>query len=63
MKKHIMPRWVPWLTLMFMLIGLFLTQELRIQSAISAAAADPKTEVLISLITNLESETAAQEEP
>lgn len=45
MKKHIMPRWVPWLTLMFMLIGLFLTQELRIQSAISAAAADPKTEV------------------
>ena len=62
MKKHIMPRWVPWLTLMFMLIGLFLTQELRIQSAISAAAADPKTEVLISLITNLESETAAQEE-
>ena len=62
MKKHIMPRWVPWLTLMFMLIGLFLTQELRIQSAISAAAANPKTEVLISLITNLESETAAQEE-
>ena len=62
MKKHIMPRWVPWLTLMFMLIGLFLTQELRIRSAISAAAANPKTEVLISLITNLESETAAQEE-
>ena len=62
MKKHTIPRWVPWLTLMFMLIGLFLAQELRIQSAISAASADPKTEVLISLITNLENETAVQEE-
>ncbi|MBR4944983.1 MAG: DUF881 domain-containing protein, partial [Peptococcaceae bacterium] len=62
MKKIHIPRWVPWLTLMFMLIGIFLMQELRIQSAISAATADPKTEVLISLITNLENETAAQEE-
>ena len=62
MKKIRIPRWVPWLTLMFMLIGIFLMQELRIQSAISAATADPKTEVLISLITNLENETAAQEE-
>ena len=62
MKKNSIPRWVPWLTLMFMLIGIFLVQELRIQSAISAATADPKTEVLISLITNLENETAAQEE-
>ncbi len=62
MKKITVPRWVPWLTLMFMLIGIFLVQELRIQSAISAATADPKTEVLISLITNLETETAAQEE-
>ena len=53
MKKVHIPRWVPWLTLMFLLTGLFLVQELRIQSAISAAAADPKTEVLISLITNL----------
>lgn len=62
MKRIITPRWVPWLTVMFMLIGLLLTQELQIQSAISAASADPKTEVLISLITNLEHETAAQEE-
>lgn len=62
MKKVHIPRWVPWLTLMFLLTGLFLVQELRIQSSISAAAADPKTEVLISLITNLENETAAQEE-
>lgn len=62
MKKKSIPRWIPWLTLMFMLIGLFLVQELRIQSAISAATADPKTEVLISLITNLENETSAQEE-
>ena len=62
MRKIRIPRWVPWLTLMFMLIGIFLMQELRIQSAISAATADPKTEVLISLITNLENETAAQEE-
>ncbi len=62
MKKNTIPRWVPWLTLMFMLIGLFLAQELRIQTAISVASSDPKTEVLISLITNLESETAAQEE-
>ena len=37
-------------------------QELQIQSSISAASTDPKTEVLISLITNLEAETAAQEE-
>ena len=62
MKKVSVPKWVPWLTFMFMLIGIFLVQELQIQSAISAASADPKTEVLISLITNLEKETAAQEE-
>ena len=37
-------------------------QELKIQSAIVTASADPKTEVLISLITNLEAETAALEE-
>lgn len=62
MKKIYLPRWVPWLTLLFMLIGLFFMQELQIQSSISAASTDPKTEVLISLITNLEAETAAQEE-
>ncbi len=61
-KKRRIPLWVPWLTLMFFLIGLFLVKEMQIQSAISAATADPKTEVLISLITNLENETAAQEE-
>lgn len=35
---------------------------IKIQSAIVTASADPKTEVLISLITNLEAETAALEE-
>lgn len=62
MKKFSLPRWIPWLTLIFMVMGLFFMQELHIQSAISAAATDPKTEVLVSLITNLEAETAAQEE-
>lgn len=62
MKQIRLPHWLPWLTFIFILMGLFLVQELRIQSAISAASTDPKTEVLISLITNLESETAALEE-
>lgn len=35
---------------------------IKIQSAIVTASADPKTEVLISLITNLEAETAALED-
>ncbi len=61
-KRIRFPRWVPWMTLIFMFIGVFFVQELQIQSAISAASADPKTEVLISLITNLETETAALEE-
>ena len=62
MQKITVPKWVPGLTLLFMLIGIFFMQELHIHSAISAASADPKTEVLISLITNLEAETTAQEE-
>lgn len=62
MKKIILPKWAFYLALLSMLIGLFFSQELRIQSAITAASADPKTEVLISLITNLEAETAALEE-
>ena len=62
MKKRTMPRWIPWLTLLMMIVGLFFVQEVKIQSAITTASADPKTEVLISLITNLEAETAALEE-
>ena len=62
MKKSTLPNWVPWLTFLLLLIGLFFIQELKIQSAIVTASADPKTEVLISLITNLEAETAALED-
>lgn len=62
LKKSTLPNWVPWLTFLLLLIGLFFVQELKIQSAIVTASADPKTEVLISLITNLEAETAALEE-
>ena len=62
MKKSMLPNWVPWLTFLLLLIGLFFVQELKIQSAIVTASADPKTEVLISLITNLEAETAALED-
>lgn len=60
--KKSVPHWIPWLTMIALLIGFFLVQELRLQSSITAAATDPKTEVLVSLITNLEAETAAQEE-
>lgn len=62
MKKRTLPRWVSWLTLLSIIIGLFFVQEVKVQSAITTASADPKTEVLISLITNLEAETAALEE-
>lgn len=62
MKKITVPKWVPWLTFLFFLIGIFFMQELHIHSTITAASADPKTEVLVSLITNLEAETTAQEE-
>lgn len=62
LKKLHIPSWVPWITLMFLFIGVFYMQELRMQSTISASVSDPKTEVLISLITNLEKETSALEE-
>lgn len=62
MKKIIIPKYVFYIALLSLMIGLFFAQELRVQSAITAASADPKTEVLISLITNLEAETAALEE-
>lgn len=59
-KLHI-PKWLPTLTLMCMLLGLFLAWELEIQAAIKAATADQKTETLVSLVTNLETENAALE--
>ena len=60
--RHFFQKWTLGLTILFLLIGFFFVQEVRIQSAISAASADPKAEVLVSLITNLETETASLEE-
>lgn len=62
MKRTFIPAWLPWLTLLCVLMGFFFTQEQRIQSSVNAASTDPRSEVLISLITNLEAETAAMEE-
>lgn len=61
MQKSYIPKWLPTLTLMCMLLGLFLAWELEIQAAIKAATADQKTETLVSLVTNLETENAALE--
>ncbi len=62
MKQKRIPVWIPWLTLLCMLMGFFFVQEQHTQSSADAAGTDPKGEVLISLITNLEDETAAIEE-
>ena len=55
------PKWLPALTLMCLLLGLFLSWEIQLQTAIKAASVDHKTETLISLITNLETENASLE--
>lgn len=61
MHKPQIPKWLLTLTLMCLLLGLFLSWELQIQATIRAASADQKTETLVSLVTNLETENAALE--
>lgn len=56
-----MRRWVVPITLFCMFIGFFTMQTIKVQSATLAVNPDNRNEVLISLITNLEAETAAQE--
>ena len=61
MHKPKFPKWVLTLSFVCLLLGLFLSWELQIQAAIKAATADQKTETLVSLVTNLETENAALE--
>ncbi len=61
MHKHQIPKWMFTLSFVCLLLGLFLSWELQIQAAIKAASADQKTETLVSLVTNLETENAALE--
>ncbi len=61
MHKFSTSKWWPTLTLMCLLLGLFLAWEVQIQTAIKEASSDQKTETLVSLITNLETENAALE--
>lgn len=61
MHKPHLPKWLPALTLMCVLLGIFLSWEFQLQAAIKAATADQKTETLVSLVTNLETENAALE--
>ncbi|MBR6756377.1 MAG: DUF881 domain-containing protein [Peptococcaceae bacterium] len=56
-----MRKWVVPITLFCMFIGFFTMQAIKVQSATLAVNSDNRNEVLISLITNLEAETAAQE--
>lgn len=61
MHKPQIPKWLFTLTFMCLFLGLFLSWELQIQATIKAATADQKTETLVSLVTNLETENAALE--
>lgn len=61
MHKYSIPKWLPTLTFVCLLLGLFLSWEFQIQAAIKAATSDQKTETLVSLVTNLETENAALE--
>lgn len=57
MRKYLVP-----LTILFTVLGFLLAQELQMQNALSVVHTDERSEVLISLITNLEAETASLEE-
>lgn len=61
MRSVQIPKWVPTLTLVCLLLGLFLSWEFQVQAAIKAATADHRVETLVSLVTNLEAENAALE--
>ena len=61
MQKFHIPKWLPTLTVVCLLLGLFLAWEIQVQTTIRQASANQKTETLVSLITNLETENAALE--
>ena len=61
MHQFQLPKWIPTLTIMCLLLGLFLSWEFQLQAAIKEATADHRIETMVSLITNLESENAALE--
>ena len=61
MRQFQFPKWIPTLTIMCLLLGLFLSWEFQVQAAIKEATADHRVETMVSLITNLESENAALE--
>ncbi len=56
-----LPKWIPTLTAMCLLLGVFLSWEFQLQATIKEATADQRVETMVSLITNLESENAALE--
>ena len=61
MRQSQLPKWIPTLTVMCLLLGLFLSLGFQLQAAIKEATADHRVETMVSLITNLESENAALE--
>ena len=62
MKKRQLPNWVFCITLLCFIIGFFFVQEQHIQHTASSSSSNMKSETLISLITNLETETGALED-
>ena len=61
MRQAHIPKWVPTVSIMCLLLGLFLSWEFQVQAAIREATADHRVETMVSLVTNLESENAALE--
>lgn len=61
MHKMNLPKWLPAISVMCLLLGLFLSWEFQIQTTIKTAVTDQKVETLVSLITNLEAENTALE--
>lgn len=61
MHKSHLPKWIPTLSIVCMLLGVFLAWEFQVQATIKAASADHEVETLVSLVTNLETENAALE--
>ena len=61
MRQSQIPKWIPTVSIMCLLLGLFLSWEFQVQAAIREATADHRVETMVSLVTNLESENAALE--
>ena len=56
MRQSHIPKWIPTVSIMCLLLGLFLSWEFQVQAAIREATADHRVETMVSLVTNLESE-------